>query len=545
MGMKPHNFLQKFRAPHAGNILLCALILTMILAGIQLRHWAWRGTTSLRFEKDIVNGFFWGSESVLEGRKRAANPASRDSWASFFKGYFAIYDKVKEEAYEGEYHLDYPPLRLLVMSLWARHVLGQRPNADIGRPEYVKPLLLFNLLCETACAVAIFLLVRLWLEHSGEKTSSRWLRGIAPARRGLICGLSAAGAGWLEPSLILDAHAWPQWDVWIMPFYLFAALSTVNNRWLCCGCLLAAGSMFKGQLLMVTPFFVMWPLWEKQWGGALRVLAGFGAACAVIVSPWLLRNPAAWLGMAAVLTVTGGILIARKPRNAAVWFCGIFAVAAFFAGALWGGSFAWLQIGLLYGTQQYPYLIMGSCYNLAALLAHFQLSLKDVLWSHDFGSLHVAVTMQWLLRSIYLAALGLCALGAARHSRNRDPRLLIALATPWLLMFALLGQMHERYLMWGAIASAVALGVSARLSVVHFVFSVASTSMIVHVMLIDKKIGTTLALIQFFDRITPYASSLVLLCVALYLKESLFPGTFTPRFRKGNHRVPPVRAEDF
>ena len=30
---------------------------------------------------------------------------------------------------------------------------------------------------------------------------------------------------WLEPSLILDAHAWPQWDVWILPFYLFATLA--------------------------------------------------------------------------------------------------------------------------------------------------------------------------------------------------------------------------------------------------------------------------------------------------------------------------------
>jgi len=25
--------------------------------------------------------------------------------------------------------------------------------------------------------------------------------------------------------MILDAHGWPQWDVWILPFYLFAALA--------------------------------------------------------------------------------------------------------------------------------------------------------------------------------------------------------------------------------------------------------------------------------------------------------------------------------
>ena len=44
-------------------------------------------------------------------------------------------------------------------------------------------------------------------------------------------------------------------------------------------------------------------------------------------------------------------------------------------------------------------------------------------------------------------------------------------------MFALLGQMHERYLVWGAVVSAVALGVSLRFNVVHFIISAMSTAM--------------------------------------------------------------------
>src|SRR5438034_55753 len=80
-----------------------------------------------------------------------------------------------------------------------------------------------------------------------------------------ICGLAAASVAWLEPSMILDAHGWPQWDVWILPFYLFAALAALKNRWFVCGCLLAAAAMFKGQLLFVTPFFILWPLWQKRW----------------------------------------------------------------------------------------------------------------------------------------------------------------------------------------------------------------------------------------------------------------------------------------
>src|SRR5207244_9493715 len=125
------------------------------------------------------------------------------------------------------------------------------------------------------------------------------------------------------------------------------------------------------------------------------------------------------------------------------------------------------------------------------------------------------------LRLLYLIALALCARGAARHLRNRDPRALIAIATPWLLMFALLGQMHERYLMWGAVVSAVALGVSIRLSIVHFIISAASTAMIVHVMLTDNKLEATLPTIDVLKHLRPYGSIVVLACVAIYLWETI------------------------
>ena len=88
-------------------------------------------------------------------------------------------------------------------------------------------------------------------------------------------------------------------------------------------------------------------------------------------------------------------------------------------------------------------------------------------------------------------------------------------------MFALLGQMHERYLVWGAVVSAVALGVSLRLSIIHFIISAASTAMIVHVMLIDKKFETTLWAIDLLKHIRSYASVLVLAGAAVYLWNTL------------------------
>src|SRR5207249_11374788 len=164
---------------------------------------------------------------------------------------------------------------------------------------------------------------------------------------------------------------------------------------------------------------------------------------------------------------------------------------------------------------------ISSCYNLASLLSELGWSLKDSLLSAHIGSLDLDLTLQWALRLLYLGALVLCARGVARRHHARNPNILIAIATPWLLMFALLGQMHERYLMWGAVVSAVALGVSVRLSIVHFIISIASTAMIMHVMLIDKKLDATLPAIDVLKHIRPYGSIVVLACVAIYLWDAL------------------------
>ena len=502
------------------RILAGVFILALFLGGIQLRRWIGENTRHVRYQHDIVNAFYWGNETLKEARRLSPDEATANSWSGFFRGYLALYDRVKDEAYEDDYGLDYPPLRLLAMAIWSKEVRDGFPWVDNEHPKLVNPLLKINLVCELVSAAAIFFLVRLCVRRSSH-AHSRWPTWLSHEKRASICGLAAASAAWLEPSMILDAHGWPQWDVWILPFYLFAALAALKNRWFWCGCLLAAGAMLKGQLLFVAPFFVFWPLWQKNWGSALRILAGFTAMAALIVSPWLLRTQAAWIAFAAVAGVGFLFVVRFKLLNQGAWLAGALGCAAFVIGAFTGGSFAWLQLGFIYGSEHYPYLFISSCYNFASLLAGAGWSLKDSLFSAHLGSLHFNLTLQWALRLLFLGAVALCARGAAQHLRNRDPRALIAIAAPWLLMFALLGQMHERYLVWGAVVSAVALGVSIRLSIVHFIISAASTAMIVHVMLIDKKLDATLRAIDVLQGVRPYASGLVLACVAIYLWDTL------------------------
>src|SRR6266403_3303129 len=515
----------------ARRALLAFLIVALFLGGIQLRRWIGESTRHVRYQHDIVNAFYWGSETLKEARRLSPNESAANSFTGFCRGYFALYDRVKGKSYEKDYGLDYPPLRLLVMAIWAKEVRNQFPGVDDGHPKLVNPLLKINLLCELLSAVAIFFLVRLCVQRCSRTTRSSLLPGLPLRDRASICGLAAASVAWLEPSMILDAHGWPQWDVWILPFYLFAVLAALKNRWFWCGCLLALGAMLKGQLLFVAPFFVFWPLWQKGWLSALRALAGFAATAALIVSPWLLRTPGAWIAFAAVAGASLLVALRYKLPHTGAWLAGILGCAAFVIGAFTGGSFAWFEIGFLYGTKHYPYLFISSCYNLASLLAAAGWSLKDDLLSAHIGSAHFHLTLQWALRLFFLGAVALCACGAARHLRNRDPRVLIAITAPWLLMFALLGQMQERYLVWGAVVSAVALGVNIRLSIIHFIISSASTAMIVHVMLVDKKLDPTLRAIDVLHDIRPYASVLVFVCVALYFWDAL--GWRIPAFRRG------------
>ena len=512
------------------RIFVALLIAAVFVGGIQLRRWVGENTRHVRYQHDLVNALYWGNETLKEARRLSPDEATANSWAGFLRGYLGLYDRVKDEAYDGEYHLDYPPLRLLVMAIWAKQVHDQFPGFDVGRPKLVNPLLKINIMCELLSAVAIFFLVRLCVRRSSSATRLRQVSGFPLKDRASIYGFAAATVAWLEPSMILDSHGWPQWDARILPFYLFAALAVLKNRWFACGCLLAAGSMFKGQLLLVAPFFLLWPLLQKQWIPTLRMLAGFAATAALVVSPWLLRSPAAWIAIVAVVALSSLLFLRYKLPYRGAWLAGIVGCAMFIIGAFTGGSFAWLEIGFVYGSEHYPYLFISSCYNLASLVSDLGWSLKDSLLSAQLGSVHLHLTLQWALRLLYLGALVLCARGAARHLRNRDPRVLIAIATPWLLMFAMLGQMHERYLMWGAVVSAVALGVNIRLSIVHFIISAASAAMIVHVMLIDKKLGATLRVIDLLDGIRPYASIVVLACVAIYLWDTL--GLRIPAFER-------------
>src|SRR2546423_15483293 len=102
------------------RMLVALLVATIFLGGIHLRRWIGDTTRHVRYQHDIVNGFYWGSEVVKQARRLSPDEAAAHSWPGFCRGYFALYDRVKHNAYEHDFGLG-----LLLLGPFVVGYLGQ------------------------------------------------------------------------------------------------------------------------------------------------------------------------------------------------------------------------------------------------------------------------------------------------------------------------------------------------------------------------------------------------------------------------------------
>jgi hypothetical protein len=148
------------------------------------------------------------------------------------------------------------------MTLWAKWTLAHFPdNGGQWQRSWAfnAPILLFNAAMELLAAACAFLLTRLWVRRA--TPDPKPFCGWAPA---LVAGLLF----WFNPAVIVSAHGWPTWDMWIIPMYLLAVLLASVECWFLAGLAVAVGRMFKGQQLAVAAVFVIWPLVMGNWGAA-------------------------------------------------------------------------------------------------------------------------------------------------------------------------------------------------------------------------------------------------------------------------------------
>ncbi len=564
-----------------GDIALAAL-----LGGMRLRSWAWIQTEPMRFELDINNAFRQGSSALRIG-------------------YLNVYDdSFQAHQDDGRYDLDYSPGRLLVATLWTRWVRtrvdGPGQNWEIApdwprefydqardlhrQNELCRPLLIFNGCGEFAAAIAMFFLVRHWT-----RTRHR------PATA-VVLGLISAIFLWFNAELIWNAHCWPQSDCILLPFFLWALVAASADFWCVAGMLIAAGMMFKSQILFGAPLLILWPLWRGQLLAIVRFCIGLLTATALLTAPWLVRNidhpnmKAIWWIIFAAIAV-GALIPAVRSRwkwyvkspliavaaSLILWpffhlgwlwvlcaaasigaLCAFFrytrpriwsyavatsvAAALFLCVPLFNGSMSWFQIGIAYGTRHYLRMGSNTNDNLPQIMEQqWDWHLLDptttlppgrlansVGWilgqtDRDFDYQRgqpVAVPLKYLLVSVYGLSLLICSIGAAVHDVRRSPRFLIAISAPWIVFFTVMPQMHERYLLWGAVISAATVALGPGMAMLHLLITAIAISMEIDAMAWAYK---NTSLLQFIDGWHSGIAWALMLCAAIYLYLAAAP----------------------
>ncbi len=556
------------------------------LYGLRLRENLWRDTSSIRFRWDVSNGFNQGRRAVDLALRDMPPGTPRDevTWLAFLNGYRQVYADVEARSQNDRYGLDYPPLRLLAVSLWMKHVARIDPDARRWREEHTTSMLLFNTVMEAIAALAAFGLVVHWMRR---ETRAQALPGESPGWNAPVsCGLIAALLLWFDPGVLLNAHVWPQWDVWAVTAYLLAALLCSWNLWFCAGVIGAFGCMLKGQTLLVLPILALWPLFMGQFGATTRVLIGFASGLAMVTAIWLVQGALAWLwigsaGMALAATLPWAMRrrplpatdappesdAPRRFRERGWWIASAIAAmlvlwpwlgmehwssiwiglplaafviaaprlvprrslplvaamtitaAVFTAGHRFDGDMAWYRVGFVYGTDQYREMKMGPTDNLASILAaRFGWKLKDTVALFGMSD---SLTMQSVLRGVYFTTLILCSIGMAMHARRGGRYALVALTAPWICMFAILPQMHERYLLYGGAISVLMVGVSLGMTLLHLLVTLISFGMMFHTMPRDPNILPGMR--WFFQQAHPGLGWAILLVAGVFLYLSLRP----------------------
>ena len=248
-------------------LLLLVITAASLYAGVKLRQWTWEMTEPIHFRSDINRGYNWGKEAATNG-------------------YLNLYEKMASQEPDWNNWLDYAPLRLAVMTGWGHYTKAHFANPDGSLPnwrheyEFNRFVLMFNTGMELLGAVCAFLLTRLWVKRSRGPN--------APPFTGFIPATLAGLFFWFNPAILLSAHGWPTWDMWIMPMYLLAVLMASHDKWFIAGLVIAAGAMFKGQQWAVAAMFVIWPIVMGRFDAALKWAIGALFGVGILASPWLL-----------------------------------------------------------------------------------------------------------------------------------------------------------------------------------------------------------------------------------------------------------------
>lgn len=201
-----------------------------------------------------------------------------------------------------------------------------------------------------------------------------------------------------------------------------------------------------------------------RWIGLPIALAG----AYLIVRPGL----AHWSAWSWLLLAAAGIALASarwlKFRQQGYALAAVIGLCLLLCIAFYHGGTAWWELGFKYGTERHMNMAVGPANNLGALLEYrFRwndpempaLTLDKGLIA-GWPSRDLRMTIRELLILIYAVLFITSCIAIARQWRKNDRRFLVAAVVPWLLMYSIPAQIHERYLLFPSGVGAIAIGCS-------------------------------------------------------------------------------------
>jgi hypothetical protein len=329
---------------------------------------------------------------------------------------------------------------------------------------------------------------------------------VGPALRwigGAVLAIAAVGSPWLFSYLPADSLADARDQqmqyhggafVFDYPQDLFQISRTVDwpaIAWVA-GVLLATA----GLPMLTAWLHRRWRSFFPEHAGSLRwVLRGVAMAGIVLAAGWPMVSVRGLPAIAMVAIVAGIGVTAVWAATARGWSrayvpASATAVAALMCMVVFHGSNAWWKCGIGYGMEHWPRLATGPIDNLPGLFQDRFGWNDSGDWHQDLGvaaftipGTQVAVSERMLFNSAYIVLLIASGIGIGLQARRRDRRMLVALVTPWLVFFCLPVQIQERYLLFGAAASAICIGESIGMSLLGLFLSLVAAAMTLNVMM--------------------------------------------------------------
>ena len=466
------------------------VLLVALLVGLAARQWAFAHTEPMRRETTQRNAFYWGDRMVRE-----AHPGpGAANWPSLWRSYVSLYESQEVRPPPEGHVLDYVPLRLLMAGVWVNGLNVRYGPVFEWRPEFARSFAGFSTAMELLAAAALFAVVARWSCRIDE-SQPHPLRRTGWTR--FDYATAAAILLWLNPASIIDSNVWPHGQTWVLAAYLLSVLAMVENRPFLAGAVFGLGGMLKGQMMMVAPMLILWPLFDRRWAASIKVVGGMAVGIAAVVWPWIAR-----------------------------------------------GSLAWATAGFAAKIEPHDVLRKELALNLPAVLAELgHMTLHQHLIDLHVRSLHAVVELKAALIGLYAVMLIWCSRGIARLARTRDRRLLVAIAAPWALMFFIVGQMDERYLVWGACFTAGAVAVGRRALVAHAMLTWSAAAVNCQSLLYDKP-RTFPLLMHTLHALNPLTMVLTTIGVAILVFEACNRDVRVRRVVRGGSMGPDCRPAD-